>query len=313
LNIVCAFRYPLSMTENIDDKAQKLQITAAHCVGNFDSSQPEWHELRKGKIGGSMVGTIAGLNKWESAVTAFYKFTGQIGDSVPDSPAMEWGRRLESVVVDKFEDNHPELVVHREVGTWINNKRDFMLANPDALLERDGSLGVLEIKTARYADDWVDSNGEWRVPPYYETQVQWYLATLGLEWGYVAVLFSGSDYREFEIRASEFQQHMDLKAVEAFLHAVKENKAPDWDGSASTYETTRRLHPEIDGSEVELGQLGADYLGAAYEAEKAAERLTELKSRVMAEMGNAKVGLVGGVARFWRRSRSGGAPFLVAK
>jgi putative phage-type endonuclease len=294
------------MTQNYD-------ITTAHLVGNFDSSQPEWHELRKGKIGGSMVGTIAGLNKWESAVTAFYKFTGQIDDSIPDSPAMEWGRRLEATVIDKFEDEHPELVVHRDVGTWVHNERPYQLANPDALLERDGELGVLEIKTARYSDDWVDEQGEWRVPPYYLTQVQWYLSTLGLKWAYVAVLFSGSDYKEFEVRANPFQQQIDISLVENFLSLIEKNTPPAWDGAANTYETARRLHPEIDSSEVELGQLGADYLQAAIEAQEATERLTKLKSEVVAEMKTAKVGLIGGVPHFWRRSRMGGTPFLVAK
>lgn len=294
------------MTQNFD-------IKSAHLVGNFNSSQPEWHELRKGKIGGSQVGTIAGLNKWESPVTAFYKMTGQIDDSIPDSPAMEWGRRLEAVVIDKFADSHPEMTVHREVGTWVSNERPYQLANPDALLELNGELGVLEIKTARYQDDWVDHNGEWRVPPYYLTQINWYLSTLGLKWAYCAVLFSGSDYHEFYIEGSEFQQQVDISLVETFLSLVENKTQPAWDGSNSTYETVRRLNPEIDSTEVELGKLGLDYIEAAKAAQEANERLTRLKSEVMDAMGKSKAGTVDGVARFWRRSRLGGTPFLVAK
>jgi putative phage-type endonuclease len=288
-------------------------IKTATLVGNFSNTDPEWHELRKGKIGGSQVGTIAGLNKWESAVTFFYKFTGKISDTIEQSPAMEWGHRLEAVVIDKFEDEHPALTVHRDVGTWVNNERPYQLANPDALLERDGELGVLEIKTARYQDDWIDSNGEWRVPDYYLTQVNWYLSCLGLKWAWVAVLFSGSDYHEFYIEHKPFQEQVDIQLVEAFLDSVRNDSPPAWDGAANTYETARKLHPEIDGSEVELGQLGADYLQAFIEAQEATERLLKLKSEVIAEMRFAKVGNVGGVARFWRRSRSGGTPFLVVK
>lgn len=295
----------------IEDLTNRIQI--ARFAGAFDSSQPEWHELRKGRIGGSMVGTIAGLNKWESAVTAFYKFTNQIPDHVPDTEAMEWGRRLEGAVIDKFEDSHPEMNVLRNVGTWISKENDWQLANPDALLDRDGELGVLEIKTAAYKDDWIDEQGELRVPPYYQTQVQWYLNTLGLEWAYVAVLFSGREYLEFELRANKFQQSIDLELVKTFLYQCEIGKQPDWDGSSSTYETIRQLHPEIDNTEVELGNLGADYLEALRQSEIATQRLTELKSRVMAEMGRAKTGTLGGVARFWRRSRSGGTPFLVVK
>lgn len=297
----------MTQTENT------FSITSASLVGNFDSSDPRWHELRKGRIGGSMVGTIAGLNKWESAVTAFYKFTGAIDDSILDTPAMEWGRRLEATIIDKFEDEHPELVIHRDVGTWVNNSRPYHLANPDALLERDGELGVLEIKTAAYKDDWVDENGELRVPAYYQTQVQWYLSCLDLSWAYVAVLFSGREYLEFEIKANPFQQTVDLELVEKFLERVETGVAPDWDGARSTFETVRRLHPEIDAREVELGQLGQDYLDALKVSENATERLTEAKTRVLAAMETAKVGTLNGVPRFWRRSRSGGTPFLVAK
>lgn len=283
-------------------------------VGNFTHDDPRWHGLRKGKIGGSMVGTIAGLNKWESAVTAFYKFTNQISDQVEDTPAMEWGRRLEDVIIDKFAESHPEMTVHKDVGTWVNNERPYQLANPDALLRLEsGELAVLEIKTAAYKDDWFDEEGTMRVPPYYLTQVQWYLSTLGLKKAYLAVLFSGREYMEFEIPGNPFQQMVDIGLVETFLKHCEENKQPDWDGSESTYETIRRLHPEIQDFEVELGQLGADYLEADTQVKYANAKLTELKSRVMNEMGKAKVGNVGGVPRFWRRSRSGGTPFLVVK
>jgi putative phage-type endonuclease len=295
------------------DNAYTKLITAADMVGNFESSDPRWAELRDGKIGGSMVGTIAGLNKWESAVTAFYKFTKQIDDTIEDNAAMEWGRRLEAPVIDKFADEHPEMTVHRNVGTWVNKARAYQLANPDALLERDGSLGVLEIKTAAYKDDWIAEDGSMRVPGYYMTQVQWYLSTLELDWAYLAVLFAGREYHEFYIEASKFQAAVDIELVETFLKHCEEMKQPDWDGSESTYETIRRLHPEIEATEVEVGQLGLDYLDADKKAKQATQELTELKSRVMAELGYAKVGTVDGVARFWRRSRAGGVPFLVAK
>lgn len=297
------------MTENTYTKL----ITTADMVGNFDHTDARWAELRDGMIGGSMVGTIAGLNKWESAVTAFYKFTKQIDDTIEDNPAMEWGRRLEAPVIDKFADEHPKMIVHKDVGTWVSKTRAYQLANPDGILERNGSLGILEIKTAAYKDDWIAPDGSMRVPLYYQTQVQWYLSTLGLDWAYLAVLFAGREYHEFEIQADPFQQSVDIELVETFLKHCSEMKQPDWDGSNSTYETIRRLHPEIEAVEVEMGQLGLDYLEADAKAKQASESLTQLKSEVMAKMGHAKVGTIDGVARFWRRSRAGGTPFLVAK
>lgn len=283
-------------------------ITAAKLIGRYEAHSPEWHEARKQKIGGSMVGTIAGLNKWESPYTAWAKFTGKISDIIPDNPAMEWGRRLEGVVIDKFRDNHPEMFVISDAGTWVNKERPYQLANPDALIEVDNKVAVLEVKTARYPDEW--ENG---VPLYYLTQVQWYMSCLGLDLAYVAVLISGSDYREYEVPADKFQQDADIELVERFLAAAENDTAPDWDGSDSTYNTVRLLHPEITDDEVELGSLGSELLIAMDNQHQIEQHAKKLKSKVLATMGLAKRGLVNGEHVFSRQARGTGRPFLVRK
>tara|TARA_R110000822_G_scaffold14484_4_gene50912 strand:+ start:495 stop:1379 length:885 start_codon:yes stop_codon:yes gene_type:complete len=285
------------------------QIEDATHLGTFESGSKEWHDLRNQGIGGSLVGTVAGLNKWESAYTAWAKYTGKIDREIPDSPAMEWGRRLESVVLDKFKDSHPELEVLDEVGTWQNLERPYQIANPDGIaMDEHGNLVVIEIKTARFPDDW-----EKGVPLYYLTQVQWYLSCLGIHQAYVAVLIGGSDYREFYIEAEHFQQQADIHLVEKFLMAVKFDQAPDWDGSSSTYETVRRSNPNIQDRDSDLGDLGAQCLAAMEKENAAKAEALALKSQVLDRMGDAKRGLVNNQHVFSRQSRGTGAPFLVAK
>jgi putative phage-type endonuclease len=285
------------------------QIDEATHLGTFDSGSAEWHELRNQGIGGSLVGTIAGLNKWESLYTAWCKYTGKISSDIPDNPAMEWGRRLEAVVLDKFVDEHPELEVYRDVGTWQNIERPYQIANPDAIaMDEHGNLAVIEIKTARFPDDW--DNG---VPLYYLTQVQWYLSCLGIQRAYVAVLIGGSDYREFEIEADNFQQWADIKLVEQFLESVNTDTAPDWDGTESTYQSVRVMHPDIQDSEIELGDLGEDLIKALAAETEHKEKALKLKSQVLSMMGDAKRGLVNGQHLFSRQARGSGVPFLVAK
>ena len=286
-----------------------MQIDEAIHLGTFDSGSAEWHELRSQGIGGSLVGTIAGLNKWESAYTAWAKYTGKISSEIPDNSAMEWGRRLEAVVLDKFADDHPELEVFRDVGTWQNIERPYQIANPDGIVcDEHGNLAVIEIKTARFPDEW--DNG---VPLYYLTQVQWYLSCLGIQRAYVAVLIGGSDYREFEIESDNFQQWADIKLVEQFLAAVETDTAPDWDGSESTYQTVRTMRPDIYDSEVELGELGEQLLVAAEKENAAKSEALALKSQVLDKMENAKRGLVNGQHMFSRQARGSGVPFLVVK
>jgi putative phage-type endonuclease len=285
------------------------QIDEATHLGTFPSNSPEWHALRSKGVGGSLVGTLCGLNKWESAYTAWAKFTGKIPSEIPDSPAMEWGRRLESVVMDKFQDEHSELEIIREVGTWQNLERPYQIANPDGIAtDEHGNLCVIEIKTAKFPDDWDQG-----VPLYYLTQVQWYLSCLGIQRAYVAVLIGGSDYREYEVEADHFQQMADIAIVEQFLDAVEKDKAPDWDGSESTYETVRKIHPDILDDEVELGDLGALCLTAIQKESEAKAEALKVKSQVLDTMGLAKRGLVNGQWVFSRQARGFGTPFLAIR
>lgn len=279
-------------------------------LGDYASNTPEWHALRATGIGGSEVGTICGVNPWESPFTLWAKKTGRIERDFEPSEAMEWGTRLESVILEKFADVHTELTVFPSPGTFRHKDRDWQIANPDGVfVDSNGEPGIIEIKTARYEDDWADG-----VPPYYKTQVQWYLQTFGFSRAFVAVLFSGSKYREFEILADEFEQNINLKKVEEFRAYVADNIKPDFDGAMSTYETVRKIHPLIDTeAEIELGDLAVDYIAANMIFTEAERRFTELKSRVLDAMGNAKKGLVDGNVFVTRQARGTGTPYLVNK
>lgn len=296
---------------NTDDSKIADVLGSARWIGTFESNSPEWHALRATGIGGSEVGTIAGCNPWQSPFTLWAKRTGRIADDFAQNEAMEWGSRLESVIIDKFEDEHPELFVTRDVGTWAHEEREWQLANPDAIaydLKTD-EYSILEIKTARYEDDWVDG-----VPPYYRTQVQWYMQTFGFSRAYVAVLFSGSKYREFVVEASEWEQEINLDKVKQFRELLSDDVQPDYDGALSTYNTIREMHPDIDpeGS-VDLGDLGIHYQLAIMDFEKAEKHLNEMKSRVLDAMGNAKRGTIEDVWIVTRQARNGGTPYLVNK
>jgi putative phage-type endonuclease len=284
------------------------KVGQALYMGNFEAGTKEWHDLRSQGIGGSEVGTICGLNPWESAFTLWAKKLGKVETNQSGSEAMEWGRRLESVILEKFMEQHPDLIVHGSPGTYHNENRPWQIANPDGIYDRNGELGIIEIKTARYEDDWAVG-----VPEYYRTQVLWYLQTFGFSHAYVVALFSGSKYREFEILADDFEQHANLKRVQQFRTYLEEDKQPDYDGATSTYETIRQLHPDIEDNEIELGDLGVHYFNAVAEAAVTDKKLTEMKSRVLDSMGKAKRGLVDGTWMITRQARSGGTPYLVNK
>ena len=272
----------------------------------------EWHELRKTGIGGSEVASIVGLSPWRSAVSLWAEKTGLLPREEIKNDAVEWGVRLEAVVLDKLEDEHPELKVFRNVGSWTHSERQWQISNPDAIFEQDGKYGIIEVKTAAYEDDW-KAGGEWVCPAYYETQVQWYLQTFGFDRAIVAVLFAGRKYVEIEVASRALEQDVNLEAATKFRESVSTLTRPEWDGADSTVETIRRMNPELDGSEVELGQLGKDYQIALADSATANAALNNMKSRVLVAMGGAKRGTINGETIVTRMSRAGGLPYLVNK
>lgn len=290
-------------------------ITEAHRVSEHPNGSKAWLEERNKGIGGSDVAAIVGYSKWESAYSLWCKKTGRIQDSTTSS-AMEWGNRLEDVIIDKFADEHPQYTLLRNVGSWANNARPWQKANPDALyIDDQGELCLLEIKTAQYEDDWkTDVAGTYAIPNHYFTQVQWYLQTLGLKRGTVAVLFHGNLYQEIEFFENSFEQAVNLEDCARFWEHVQQDTKPDWDGSDVTVEAVRKQHPNIDpDASVELMELAAEYMIADQQVREYQATLNAAKAQILDIMGDAKYGTQGGEVVFVRSARGQGVPYLTVK
>lgn len=287
----------------------------ARLIGHFANGSDEWHAVRQTGVGGSDVSVICGLNPWESAYTWAAKRLGRIPNEFKTSNAMEWGTRLESVILQKFMEEHPELDIEADAGTWHHKDREWQIANPDALaVDRDGNNYIIEIKTARQ-NDWFDAEGNPSVPVYYRTQVQWYLQTFGYSKAIVAVFFrSEADYREFVIDADPFEQDLNLKTVESMMTLINADSMPDYSAPfTSTLETVRKQHPDIDDVDIELGNVGQSFIERLAMLDDAERVADQLRAQVLGLMGNAKRGTVDGVVVVERRARKGGTPYLVKK
>lgn len=281
-----------------------FEFEKASFLGAHENGSPEWHELRKGAVGGSQVGTILGVNPWESAVTAFYKATGAIDDHIEPSMSMRLGTKLEDDILEVFSEEHPELKVFT-TGTYASKAVAWQHANPDGIYEKaDGTLGVIEIKFSR--DYWSD------VPPSYRKQVLWYMHVLGLDEAYIVAL-AGSAYQEFTIMRDQFEIDAMVQAVERFYSYVQNNVQPDWDGSESTYDTMRKVYSDMLDEEEDLGDLGM-HLALAHDELKSAEsKFRELQSRTLEALGNKKHGQVEGIRVVSKQQTKTGVPFLKMK
>ena len=260
---------------------------------------------RKTYIGGADTAAILGLSPWKSRLQLWAEKTGLIKDS-KESPAMEWGTRLESVIRDKFAENHPELLVESDIHLLTHDKYKFIVAHIDGMAtSMDGKIAVLEIKTANAysGDEWASS-----VPTYYLCQIQHYLAVTGWEKAYCAVLIGGQDYREFEIlRDDEFIDKLIEEEVK-FWKEVQEGTPPTAADVADS-EILSLLTPVVEGKSVDLPD-DADWLIGMRTGVKAAiadneEQLNVINLKLQEMLGDAEIGRTPKHEIRWRKSGKG--------
>ena len=276
-------------------------------LGNFESDSPEWHEARKHSIGGSEIGTIMGLNPWESAYTLWAKKLELIPNSFQENWAIRLGKAFEEPILKLFGQQHPELEIYR-AGSFVSKEFEFMHANPDAMArnKETGEWIVIEVKTARYNWD--------ALPAHYACQVQHYMHVMGVNKA-IVVAVAGMDWFEYEVEADEFVQLTQADYATMFHKSLTDGTRPEWDGSESTYQTVRQQHPQIDDTEVELGTLGLQLKNAQAMLDESQSQVNLLKSMVLDTMQYAKTGFVlkdgQKIKVATRQARRDGVPYLV--
>lgn len=287
--------------------ADSTNFPEAVFLGTFEDGSDEWHEIRSDGIGGSEIGTIMGLNPWESAYALWAKRTGQIENNFTGNTATEVGKWLEAPILARFAEKHPELEVF-SAGTYASKSLPFLHANPDALARHreTGEWFVIEAKTAKYP--WES------IPVHYLCQVQHYMWVMGIKRSYVVGLVGMEPFEQI-VEAEVFQQEAQRDIAVKFWVHLQEFTKPAWDGSEQTYQAVRQMHPLIEDRELDLGMLGLDLIHAQKAADEAYSQLNLMKSQVLDKMGYAKSGYVqvdsGKTLKVASRQIRGGYPALI--
>ena len=203
-----------------------------------------WNLTRRRGISGTNASVILGQNKYKTPYELYNELTGRVIPAQKDNVYMEWGRRLEDVVAQKYSDQHQVRLT--PVETFVSSAFPFMTASVDRLIvdNNNSAKGVLELKTAGFNLKTVDEDGEvervWgpgnqyinvrnadgsetlqlvqadsQCPANYFTQVLHYMVSTGVYQGHLAVLIGGRDYREYEIP-------FDYAAAESLVRAEDE-------------------------------------------------------------------------------------------
>ncbi|WP_339816832.1 YqaJ viral recombinase family protein [Paenibacillus sp. FSL R7-0216] len=245
----------------------------------------DWLKLRQRGIGGSDASAVAGLNRYKSPVAVFMEKTGQV-EPEEAGEAAYWGTQLEDLVAKEFM-ARTGLRVQRSNKMYKHPEYPWMLGNVDRLItDEHKRRGVLECKTASSykADEW---QGD-RVPDEYAIQLQHYMAVLGVDYGFFAVLIGGNKFEYRYVERNPGIIDSLIKIEDEFWNGnVLKGMPPALDGSQASVDLLNKLYPESKpASEIELTAAQAELvlnLHAAKEDAKAAEELVkayenELKS-----------------------------------
>ncbi len=182
-------------------------------------TRAEWLKLRKMGIGGSDVAPLLGLSKWRTPLDIYISKIGKPDET--DNASMEWGRRLEPVIRQKYAE-----AVGMEVTVpsfmFQHPEHKFMIADVDGI-RADGR--IVEIKTARTQMGWGEEGTD-EIPDYYKTQVQHYMTVLGAKSCDVAVLIGASDFRIYTVESDPELESLLIEAEADFWHKHVEPKLP---------------------------------------------------------------------------------------
>jgi putative phage-type endonuclease len=274
--------------------------------------------IRSTGIGASEAAAALGIDPYRSRFALYCEKTGQVdAKDLSDVEAVEWGTRLEPVVVQAFGERTGRHVQHNtEQETRRSPVYPFMLATLDCTQRKaeGGTAGALEIKTtnAYASEDWKEG------PPLrVQVQLQHQLAVTGFEWGTIAALIGGQKLVWYDQgRNDRFIDAM-IEKERAFWDLVESKTPPPVDGSEQTAEALRRLYAADNGSSVMLPAEAAQWDDALQTAKAAIKAATETKraieNQIKAAIGDATFGELPGGGRYKWAERERNEPAREAR
>lgn len=263
-------------------------------------SHDEWLDTRRTGIGGSDSSTIVGLNPYNSPYSLYLDKIGDCAEK-PDSEAMRQGRDFEQYVADRWMEATGKKC-RRNNFMWRSTRWPYMLADIDR--EIVGENAGLECKTTSVFNKSDLACGE--IPQTYYVQCQHYMAVLGFDRMYLAVLVLNRGFYHFVIERDEAEIEALAAAEGEFWKCIINQQPPEVDGSEATVNAIKKQYPEAaaDLPMMELGKSAADDLAALAEINADIKSLKDsgeaIKARIMAEMGEHPLAIAGSFDVSWK-------------
>lgn len=186
-----------------------------------------WLAQREKGIGSSEVGTILGVNPWETPYQLWRRKKG-IAPKIEENAAMRAGHILEGAVATYFEQESGRQVIKASEGDWlaVDTEKDFLRVSPDRTYWLEGkhsndNKGILECKTTQ-----LDIDGD-DLPKHWFCQLMYQLGVMGYRQGSLAWLTRGRkfDYRDVAFD-SDFYAYMVERLEKFWRDCIVGNQEP---------------------------------------------------------------------------------------
>lgn len=158
------------------------------------SDRQGWLAERGKGIGSSEVGTILGVNPWDTPYQLWRRKKG-LSAPVEENEAMRAGHILEGAVATYFEQESGRKVIKASEGDWlaVDKEREYLRVSPDRTYWLAGphspnNKGIVECKTTQ-----MDISAE-ELPAHWFCQLQYQLGVMGYQKGSLAWLTRGRKF-----------------------------------------------------------------------------------------------------------------------
>lgn len=267
-----------------------------------DMPREEWLKCRRGGIGGSDAGALAGVNPWKSPLSVYLEKIGE-SSGPEDNERMRIGRDLEDYVAQRFMEA-TGLKVRRRNAILLHNEYDWIMANVDRLI-----VGVeegLECKTTSSygASKW---EGD-KIPPHYEVQCHHYMAVTGAKAWWIACLIGNEKFVYKKIERDEEVIEALIKIEKDFWeNYVLKKEMPAPDGSSDADNILNLMYPKSKESSIEL----VGYEDKIHKLKELKDKISEfdnekksIEQLIKKEMGENELATVGDKKITWKSSIS---------
>lgn len=264
-------------------------------------------------ITASKVAAILGVSPYESPRSLWHLMRGDVAPA-ETTRVQSRGHYLEPAILAWWRDQHPEYRVMRRGVLATREDLPWAAANLDALAwpaRRRADRVIVEAKSSDKDDEW-GRPGTDEIPAYYAAQVTWAMHVDGATRAYVPIITSHLEFREYVVDYDpELAAAIEARCAE-FYASLDAAVPPPLDDHVATYESLRRVHPDIDvDAEVELDPgMAREYVEATQALKAATSRATAAKSAVIDALGTARRAYCTGQVIAQRQNTAAGVPAL---